>query len=159
MRVEVEQRRGESSPGDEHQRAGDRRRESTKPEDHAERSGADEHGRPVRLVERAQPGRELAPRVVTFGGRAGELGQLPDDHVESGSGQEARDDGLGELAIQPMRSSASARNSRPVASAIAATSCAAWAPPRSVTTTAPPATAASDELGPVEMCRDVQKSA
>jgi hypothetical protein len=28
-----------------------------------------------------------------------------------------------------------------------------------VTKTAPPATAASDELGPVEICRDVQKSA
>jgi hypothetical protein len=63
------------------------------------------------------------------------------------------------LAIQPIRSSASARNSTPVASAIAATSCAACSPPRSVTSTAPPATAAREELGPVEMCREVQKSA
>ena len=63
------------------------------------------------------------------------------------------------LAIHPNRKSASSRNSSPVANAIAATSCAACSPPRPVTTTAPPATAASDELGPVEMCRDVAKSA
>ena len=63
------------------------------------------------------------------------------------------------LAIQPMRSSASRRNNTPVARAIAATSCAAWSPATPVATTAPPATAASDELGPVEMCREVQKSA
>ena len=63
------------------------------------------------------------------------------------------------LAIQPSRKSASNRKSSPVASAIAATSCAASSPPRPVTRTAPPATAASDELGPVEMCREVAKSA
>ncbi len=62
-------------------------------------------------------------------------------------------------AIQPIRSAATSRNSAPVASAIAATSCAASAPPRPVSSTAPPATAASDELGPVEMWREVQKSA
>ena len=63
------------------------------------------------------------------------------------------------LAIHPIRRSASSRNNRPVASAIAATSPAACSPPTLDTATAPPATAASDELGPVEMCRDVQKSA
>ena len=63
------------------------------------------------------------------------------------------------LAIQPSRSSASARNSRPVTIAIAATSCAAWSPASSVAITAPPATAASEELGPVEIWRDVPKSA
>ena len=62
-------------------------------------------------------------------------------------------------AIHPSRNSASSRNSTPVTSVIAATSCAACAPPSPVTSTAPPATAASDELGPVEICRDVQKSA
>ena len=62
-------------------------------------------------------------------------------------------------AIQPRRKIASSRKSTPVASAIAATSCAACSPATPVTSTAPPATAASDELGPVEMCRDVQKSA
>ena len=62
-------------------------------------------------------------------------------------------------AIQPIFNSASSRNSRPVASAIAATSCAASSPSSPATITAPPATAASDELGPVEMCLEVQKSA
>ena len=50
-------------------------------------------------------------------------------------------------------------NSSPVARAIAATSCAASSPPSSVASTAAPATAASEELGPVEIWRDVQKSA
>ena len=62
-------------------------------------------------------------------------------------------------AIQPSFSSARSRNSKPVSSVIAATSCAAWSPPRPVTRTAPPATAASEELGPVEICRDVQNTA
>jgi hypothetical protein len=62
-------------------------------------------------------------------------------------------------AIQPRRSSASSRNSAPVTSVIAATSWAASGPATAVNSTAPPATAARDELGPVEMCRDVQKSA
>src|SRR3954452_24194097 len=62
-------------------------------------------------------------------------------------------------AIQPSLKTASNRNITPVTRVIAATSCAACAPPRPVTSTAPPATAASDELGPVEICRDVQKSA
>ena len=51
-------------------------------------------------------------------------------------------------AIQPSLKTASSRNSTPVTSVIAATSWAACAPPRPVTSTAPPATAASDELGP-----------
>ena len=38
-------------------------------------------------------------------------------------------------------------------------SAAASSPATPVTSTAPPATAASDELGPVEMCLEVQKSA
>jgi len=62
-------------------------------------------------------------------------------------------------AIQPSLKTARTRKSRPVAMVIAATSCAASCPPRPVTRTAPPATAASEELGPVEMCREVQKSA
>ena len=62
-------------------------------------------------------------------------------------------------AIQPSFKTARSTKSPPVTSAIAATSSAAWFPVSPVTRTAPPATAASDELGPVEMCRDVQKSA
>ena len=61
-------------------------------------------------------------------------------------------------ASQPSLKMATSRNSAPVASAMAATSCAASLPVTPVSRTAPPATAASDELGPVEMCRDVQKS-
>ena len=61
--------------------------------------------------------------------------------------------------IHPSRRSASARNSRPEISAIAATSSAASSSASPATTTAPPATAASDELGPVEIWREVQKSA
>ena len=61
-------------------------------------------------------------------------------------------------AIHPRRSSAIKRNSAPVTSVIAATSSAACWAPTPVTSTAPPATAASDELGPVEICRDVQNS-
>ena len=62
-------------------------------------------------------------------------------------------------AIQPRRSTASRRNRAPVTSVIAATSSAACDSPTPATSTAPPATAASDELGPVEMWRDVQNSA
>ena len=61
--------------------------------------------------------------------------------------------------IQPRRSSASSRYSSPETSVIAATSCAACWPATSVASTAPPATAASDELGPVAIWREVQKSA
>ena len=63
------------------------------------------------------------------------------------------------LASQPSLRTATSRNRAPVTIAIAATSCAASSPASPVTRTAPPATAASDELGPVEMCRDVQKIA
>ena len=62
-------------------------------------------------------------------------------------------------AIQPRRSSAISRNSAPVTSVIAATSCGGLLALDAGDSTAPPATAASDELGPVEICRDVQNSA
>ena len=62
-------------------------------------------------------------------------------------------------ASQPRRSTASRRKNAPVTSVMAATSSAACAPVAPVKSTAPPATAASDELGPVEMWRDVQNSA
>ena len=60
--------------------------------------------------------------------------------------------------IHPILNSASRRNSSPVSIVIAATSSPLVAA-RPVTSTAPPATAASDELGPVEICRDVQNTA
>ena len=62
-------------------------------------------------------------------------------------------------AIQPRRSTANRRKNAPVTSVMAATSSAACAPATPAKSTAPPATAASDELGPVEMWRDVQNSA
>ncbi len=62
-------------------------------------------------------------------------------------------------AIQPIRRTASSRNSTPAARVIAATSSSACSPFRPVSSTAPPATAASDELGPVEICLEVQNSA
>ena len=151
-------RRGRTAPrpaaaGGEHQRAGDRRAIS-KPEDHRERGGADEHGRPV-TRRGAQPGRELAPSVVTFGGRAGELGSSPTT-MSSGSGRKPVTTALERrLAIQPMRRRASSRSSRPVASAIAATL--RRVPARSITSTAPPATAASDELGPSRLPGHAEK--
>ena len=61
--------------------------------------------------------------------------------------------------IHPSRSTASTRYSSPETSVIAATSSAASSSARPAARTAPPATAASDELGPVEIWRDVQKSA
>ena len=62
-------------------------------------------------------------------------------------------------AIQPILNNARSRKRTPVTIVIAATSCAASSPLRLFASTAPPATAASDELGPVEICREVQKSA
>ena len=62
-------------------------------------------------------------------------------------------------AIHPIRKSARSSNRMPVTSVIAATSCAASPPVTPVTITAPPATVAKAELGPVEIWRDVQNSA
>ena len=62
-------------------------------------------------------------------------------------------------AIHPSRKTARSRNSAPVTSVIAATSSAACFPPSPVSRTAPPATAARDELGPVEICCEVPNRA
>ena len=63
-------------------------------------------------------------------------------------------------AIQPRRSSASARNSSAGDERDRRDELGGLRrPPSPATSTAPPATAASDELGPVEIWRDVQKSA
>ena len=107
------------------------------------------------------PGPELLPCVVAVGRRCPvSFGSSP---ITTSTAAPARKPVTTAFerncAIQPSLNTASSRNSSPVASVIAATSCAACAPPRPVTSTAPPATAASDELGPVEICRDVQKSA
>ena len=62
--------------------------------------------------------------------------------------------------IQLIRSRAITRNRTPVAIAMAATrSVAAWSLVTAARATAEPATAASDELGPIESWRDVPKIA
>ena len=92
-------------------------------------------------------------------GGAGQLRQLADDDVDRCAGEEPGHDRLGEELRDPAELEArrGAGTGRPVSSVIAATSCAASSPASPVTRTAPPATAASEELGPVEICRDVQK--
>ncbi len=61
---------------------------------------------------------------------------------------------------QPIRRTAASRKSNPVATVIAATSCAVGAPlAMPVIATALAAIAASAELGPVEICREVPKAA
>jgi hypothetical protein len=63
-------------------------------------------------------------------------------------------------AIHPILSTASRRNSTPETSVIIATRAAAsWIPLTPATATALAATAASPELGPVEICRLVPKTA
>ena len=62
--------------------------------------------------------------------------------------------------IHPIRKAAATRNSSPVAIVMAATSSAVAVPDDNpAMTTAPAATAARAELGPVEICRDVPKIA
>ena len=112
------------------------------------------------VSQRSRPRPELAPGAVAVGGGAGQLRELADDDVDGRAGEESGDDRLGEELRDPAElQRARRRNRSPVSSVIAATSCAAWSPPRPVTRTAPPATAASEELGPVEICRDVQNTA
>ena len=101
VRAQVEQVRRQQASRDEHERARDRRRRAPQAEDHRERDAADEHGRPVRVAQRGQPRRELAPRAVAFGRRAGELGQLPDHDVDGRAGEEARDHRLRQEAGDP----------------------------------------------------------
>ena len=61
--------------------------------------------------------------------------------------------------IHPILKVASNRNSTPVTTVVAATSLTASLSATLLSTTALPATAASAELGPVEICRDVPNSA
>ena len=89
----------------------------------------------------------------------GELRQLADDDVDRGAGQEPGHDRAREEPREPAQSEDGDQqeqrpgHERDRGDAAAAASL-AGTPGHE---TAPPATAASDELGPVEMCRDVQK--
>ena len=107
------------------------------------------------------PRSELPPGAVAVGGRSGQLRQLADRRRRPPRrrGSRSRPPWRGTGRSSPASRAASSRNRTPVSSVIAATSCAAWSPPSPVTSTAPPATAASEELGPVEICRDVQNTA
>ena len=70
---------------------------------------------------------ELPPRVVPLGRRAGQLGQLADDDVDGGAGEEPGDDRLREEPGDPAQPQRGEQRgtAAPVSSAIAATSCAA----------------------------------
>jgi hypothetical protein len=61
--------------------------------------------------------------------------------------------------INPILNTASTMKSAPAINVTAATSCGASSAGNPVVTTAPAATAASAELGPVEICRDVPNNA
>ncbi len=61
--------------------------------------------------------------------------------------------------IHPMRNTAITRKAIPAAIVIPATSAPISSPATPVTATAPAATAASAELGPVDICRDVPNRA
>ena len=89
------------------------------------------------------------------------FGSSPIDDVDRGPGEEAGDDGLGEELRDPAQpedreqQEERAGDERDRRDELGRVACRRG---RS-TSTAPPATAASDELGPVEMWREVQKSA
>ena len=91
---------------------------------------------------------------------AGQLRQLADDDVDRGAGEEPRDHGLGEELRDPAHPERGEQQEQHSGhERDRGDELRGCRPPRPVASTAPPATAASDELGPVEMCREVQKSA
>jgi hypothetical protein len=92
VRTEVEQVGREQPADDEDERAGDTRREKAEPQDDPERDGSDDEGRPADVPEAAEPRGELCPRALARGRRPGQLGQLSDDDVDGGSGEETGDD-------------------------------------------------------------------
>ena len=159
--AQVEDRRREQAADDQHERPRDRGDGEPQREDHRQRDDPDEERCPVGVSQRSCPRPQLAPGAVPVGGGAGQLGELADDDVDGRAGEESGDDGLGEELGDPAELQQREEEEQDSRSAIviAATSCAAWSPPRPVTRTAPPATAASEELGPVEICRDVQNTA
>ena len=143
---------------DEHERARDLRKRETEPEDDGKGDEPDQQRRRAEIAQAADPRRELLPGVHAVGGGPGELGQLADDDVDRGAGEEPGHDRPRQEAGEPAeledgdqqeQGAGHDRDRRHQLRRLVAA--------RPVTRTAPPATAASDELGPVEMCRDVQK--
>ena len=158
VRAEVEQDRADQAADYEHERAGHLRKPETEPEDDGKRNEPDQERRRAETAEAARPRCELLPGVHAVGGGARELGQLADDDVDRGTGEEAGHDRSRQEAGEPAEfedgdqqeeDAGRDRDRRHQLGRIDAA--------QPVTRTAPPATAASDELGPVEMCRDVQK--
>ena len=101
VRAEVEQRRGDQAADDQHERARNRRRQESQRQDHAERDRARRAASSSGRRRAPEPGSELAPGVVAFGGRAGQLRQLADHHVDRGAREEAGDHRLRQEARDP----------------------------------------------------------
>ena len=161
VRAEVEQPRGQQARDDEHEGARHARREEAQAEDER-RAPAGPTSSVVQLMSpRVRSHEASSPRRCRRSStcRSASAARRSTTSTAAPARKPVTTARERNRAIQPMRSSASRRNSAPVTSVIAATSSAASAPPTPVNSTAPPATAASDELGPVEMCREVQNSA
>ena len=157
-RAEVEQDRARETADHEHEGAGDLRQREPEPQDDRECDEPDQQGRGTEIAETAGPRCQLLPGVHAVGGGPRELWQLADHDVDGGAGeeaghhrprQEAREPAELEDGDQQEQGPGRDRDRRHQLGRIEAVD--------PVTSTAPPATAASDELGPVEICRDVQK--
>ena len=158
---QVEELRREEPPDDEHERTRHLRRPHVQRDDHDHAHDPDDQRRPVQVVERPHPFTELAPGVLAPRVRARQLGELADDDIDRRAEQEAGDDRLRQEPRDPSDPKRGGdEKEAPVAIVIAATSSAvAWPDDTPEMTTAPAATAASPELGPVEICREVPKIA
>ena len=101
VRAEVEPRRGEQAADDEDERAGSLRGDDAQAEDHGERREPHDDRGPVDVGERAEPRRQLLPRVLAVGVRSRELRKLADHDVDGGAGEEPGDHRPGEELGDP----------------------------------------------------------
>ena len=142
------------------QGTGDSRRDHPHPEHNDERDHADKNGHQAGIAERPEPGPQFLERIRAGDLGPRELGKLADHDVDRRAEQEAGDHGPGEELRDPAHlGAASRRNKTPEARVIAATRRHVLAPVIPATATALAATAASPELGPVEISRLVPKIA
>ena len=100
-RAEVEDDGADEAADDEHEGAGDLRKPEPEPEDHGEGDEPDQQRRRAETAQAADPRCELLPGVHAVGGGPRELGQLPDDDVDGGAGEEAGHDRPGQEAGEP----------------------------------------------------------
>ena len=77
------------------------RRAEPQGQDHGQRDGGDQDGRPVDIAQRSHPRAELAPGVQAVRVGPRQLGQLADHHVHRRPRQEARDHRLGQEPRDP----------------------------------------------------------